>query len=143
MDHYQNVAKNLKEICEECKNYGTNQCVPSNCRIGFAAAAIKLAQNNGEQVIENGVKLIPTGDMKFYEEYAIAKSIASICRLCKDCNENHSEECIVSLSRRSVESTYLKDAVVYPGNVLMYLMNISKESPDFANKIKKEFAQLS
>ena len=80
--------------------------------------------------------------MKIYEENAIAKSIASVCKLCKECKENHSENCIVSLSRRSLESTILKEEVVYPGNVLMYLFDVAKENSNFTDKIKVEYNQL-
>ena len=142
MDYFEKVETSLKEICEECKYDGTNQCVPSRCNIGFALNAIRKAKINGEQAIKDGTKLIPTNDMKFYEENAIAKSIASVCRLCKDCRENHSEDCIVSLSRRSLESTRLKEEVEYPGNVLMYLVNVAKQNSSFADKIKTEYIHI-
>jgi hypothetical protein len=138
---YEKVEKSLKEICEECKFYSTNQCVTSKCNIGFAINAINAAKVNNQQVIKNGTKLIPRNDMKVYEENAVAKSIAGVCKLCKECKENHSEDCIVSLSRRSLESTQLKDEIVYPGNVLMYLSNVAKQSPSFSDKIKAEYIQ--
>lgn len=138
---YEKVEKSLKEICEECKFYGTNQCIPLECNIGFAANTIKAARTNGQQIIKDGTKLIPGNDMKVYEESAVAKSIAGVCKLCKNCREDHSEDCIISLSRRSLESTRLKEEVAYPGNVLMYLVNVAKENPEFSEKIKTEYLQ--
>lgn len=138
---YDKVEKSLKEICEECKFYGTNQCVPSKCNIGFASNAIRTAKVNGQKSIEDGTKLIPRNDMKVYEENAIAKSIANVCKLCKECKENHSENCIISLSRRSLENTYLKDEVAYPGNVLLYLINVARQNQRFSDKIKVEYLQ--
>ena len=142
MNCFEKVEKNLKGICEECKFYETDQCVPSKCNIGFASNAIKAASINGQQSIKDGIKLIPKNDIKIYEENEIAKSIASVCKLCKNCKENHSEDCIVSLTRKSLESTRLKENVVYPGNVLMYLVNVSKENPSFSDKIKIEYSQM-
>jgi len=142
MDCYENVETSLKEICEECNYYETNQCVKSACNIGFAVNAIKNATMNGQMAIKDGTKLIPITDMKFYEKNAIAKGIASVCRLCKDCRENHSENCIVSLCRRSLEGTYLKEKVDYPGNVLMYLVNVEKQDSSFANRIKTEYIHI-
>lgn len=139
---YNKVEKSLKEICEECKFYGSNQCVPSKCSIGFASNAIKTAKLNGQLAIADGTKLIPRNDMKVYDENAVAKSIAGVCKLCKNCRENHSEDCIISLSRRSLESTRLSEEVDYPGNVLMYLVNVAKENPRFSNKIKTQYDQL-
>jgi len=142
MDCYEKAETSLKEICEECNYYETNQCVKSTCNVGFALNAIKNANMNGQIAIKDGTKLIPITDMKFYEKNAIAKGIASVCRLCKDCRENHSENCIVSLCRRSLESTYLKEKVEYPGNVLMYLVNVEKQDSSFANKIKTEYIYI-
>ncbi len=142
MDYFEKVEASLRELCEECKDYSKESCVKSKCYIGFASNAIKAARKNGEKVIKDGAKLIPKEDMKYYEEKSISKSIANVCRLCKECKENHSEDCIVSLTRRSLESTHLKEQVVYPGNVLMYLINVSKENPDFADKIKNEYILL-
>lgn len=142
MGCYDKVERSLKEICEECRFYGTGECVPSKCNIGFSSNAIKAAKDNGEQAIKDGTKLIPSNDMKIYEENAIAKSIACVCKLCKECKGNHSENCIVSLSRRSLENTRLKDEVVYPGNVLMYLVNVAKQNESFSDKIKTEYVHL-
>lgn len=142
MNYYEKVEENLKKICEECKFYGTSQCVPSRCNIGFASNAIKAAKINGQQVINDGVNLMPKNDMKVYDENLIAKSIASVCKLCKECKGGHSENCIVALSRRSLERTHLKDDVVYPGNVLMYLLNVSKQDSSFSDKIKAEYDQI-
>lgn len=132
MNCYEKVETNLKEICEECKFYETSQCVPSRCNIGFATNAIKAADVNGQQAIKDGAKLIPKNDMKIYEENAIAKTIASVCKLCKNCKEKHSENCIVSLTRKSLENTRLKEEISYPGNVLMYLLNVAKENQSFS-----------
>lgn len=80
--------------------------------------------------------------MKVYDENVIAKSIASVCKLCKNFQENHREDCFISLSRRSLESTRLKEEVDYPGSVLMYLVNVAKENPEFSNKIKVQHAHM-
>lgn len=142
MDHFEKIEESLKELCEECKDYKTNRCIKSKCYIGFASNAIKAAKVNDEKVIKDGVKLIPKEDMKYYEENAVAKSIANVCRLCRECEEKHDENCVISLARRSLETTCLQERVVYPGNVLMYLLNVSKQNDDFANKIKNHYMQL-
>lgn len=142
MNYYDKTVASLNEICEECKYYGCSECVPSKCNIGFSLNAIKSAHINGEKSIDDGVKLIPKNDMKMYEENALAKSIACICKLCKECRGNHNENCIISLSRKSLESTRLKEDVVYPGNVLTYLLNVAKQNQVFSNKIKTEYIQM-
>lgn len=142
MDYFEKIETSLKNLCEDCKDYSTARCIKSKCYIGFAENTIKAAKVNGEQVIQDGTRLIPKEDMKFYEESSIAKSIANVCRLCKGCKENHSEDCIVSLTRRSLESTRLKEDVVYPGNVLMYIVNVAEQDSYFADHIKNQYIEL-
>lgn len=142
MDFYKRVGENLKKICEECKFNGTSQCIPSRCIIGFASNAIRTAKIKGQQTIEDGTKLIPQDDMKVYDENLIAKSIASVCALCKECKENHDENCIVSLVRRSLENTHLKEDIIYPGNILMYLVNVAEQDRAFSEKIRNEYTQI-
>lgn len=88
----------------------------------------------------DGDKLIPKHDTKYYKEEMIAEGIASVCKLCKECRTNHSEECIISLSRRSLENTILKENIDYPGNILMYIMEVSKQSEDFAHLISAAYS---
>lgn len=52
----------------------------------------------------------------------MARCIASICKLCKVCNERHNENYAVPLARRSLESIFLKGMVYYPGNLLTYII---------------------
>lgn len=142
MNCYEKVEEGLRQICAECKFHKTNKCVPSSCNIGFASNAISKAVVKGQQSIRDGIRLIPKGDMKVYEENSVARSIANVCKLCKQCRENHSENCIIALSRRALERTCLGEDVVYPGNVLMYLINVAKQDPVFSGKIKNEYSQL-
>lgn len=142
MNFYENVELNINKICEECTFYGTSQCITLKCNIGFALNAIKAAKINGQQAIKDGSKLIPQNDIKVYDENLIAKSIASVCMLCKECKKGHSENCIVSLSRRSLENTLLTEDVIYPGSVLMYIVNVAKQNPILSDKIKTEYTQI-
>lgn len=38
--------------------------------------------------------------------------------------------------------TVLQEDVSYPGNVLMYLVNVAKQDADFADKIKNHYIQF-
>jgi hypothetical protein len=85
--------------------------------------------------------IIPTQDMKYYKDVLIARSIAEVCKLCKECRDNYSEQCIVSLCRRSLENTVLRENTPYQGNVLMYLMGVHKQNPTFAEQIKLAYKE--
>jgi len=139
MDYLNNLESNIKEICSDCCHKGTEKCNYRKCNIGFAKYVVENIKDKSIKSIEDGENLIPKDDLKYYDEKIIARGIANICKLCKDCNENHSENCVVALTRRSLEYTQLKDKIAYPGNVLMYLMNVSKQKPEFAEAIKQEY----
>jgi hypothetical protein len=143
MDYLSNIENNLKEICSDCTSRGTDKCNYRLCNIGFVDYVAKNIKNNSTYVIEDGERLIPKDDFKTYEEKVIAHGIANVCRLCKNCNENHSENCVISLIRRSLEYTQLREQVTYPGNVIMYLMNIAKQNPEFAELIKEEYTRIA
>src|SRR5471030_451926 len=141
MDYLNNLESNIKEICIDCCHKGTEKCNYRMCNIGFAKYVVENIKDKSIKSIEDGENMIPKDDLKYYDEKIIARGIASICKLCKDCNENHSENCVVALTRRSLEYSQLKDKIVYPGNVLIYLMNVSKQKPEFAQAIKQEYME--
>ncbi|EKQ55816.1 MAG: hypothetical protein A370_02531 [Clostridium sp. Maddingley MBC34-26] len=132
----------MKEICGDCCQKGSDNCNYRKCNIGFAKYVVENIKDKAIKAIEDGENLIPKDDLKYYEDKIIARGIANICKLCKDCNENHSENCVVALTRRSLEYTQLKDKIEYPGNVLMYLMNVSKQNPELAESIKLEYLSI-
>lgn len=139
MDYLNNLESDIKELCSDCCYEGSEKCNYRMCNIGFAKYVVENIKDKDMKSISDGENLIPKNDLKYYDEKIIASGIANICRLCKDCNENHSEDCVVALTRRSLEYTQLKDKIAYPGNVLMYLMNVSRQKPELAEAIKKEY----
>ncbi|MFT8313817.1 MAG: hypothetical protein ABF633_06110 [Clostridium sp.] len=142
MDYLNNLENNIKEICDECGYKGSEKCNYRKCNIGFADYVAKNIKNNFTYSIEDGESLIPRDDLKYYDEKIIARGIANICRLCKECNENHSENCVIALIRRSLEYTQLRDKTAYPGNVIIYLMNVSEQKPEFAELIRQEYTSI-
>ena len=139
MDYLNNLENNFKEICNECCHKGSDKCKYRKCNIGFADYVVKNIKDNSTYTIDDGENLIPKDDFKYYDEKIIAKGVANICRLCKECNENHNENCIIALTRRTLEYTQLKDKIAYPGNIILYLMNVEKQKPELAELIKQEY----
>lgn len=142
MNYIDNTIKDLQQICVECKNYGTDQCIISKCNIGSALSVANSIQKNGITFINDGLQLIPKEDMKHYDNRMVARCIASICKSCKQCMKDHNENCTVSLARRSIESIILKEIIHYPGNILTYIIKVSEQNQDFANLIKEEIQLL-
>jgi hypothetical protein len=138
MNDIENTIKNLHQICLECKNYGTDQCIRSKCNIGFTLSAVNSIRKDGITFINDGLQLIPKEDMKQHDNAMVARCIASICKTCKQCMKGHNENCSVSLARRSIESIVLKEIIDYPGNILTYIIKVAEQNQDFANLIKEE-----
>jgi hypothetical protein len=142
VDYLNNLESDIREICSDCYYKGTEKCNYRICNIGFAKYVVKNIKDKSIKSIDDGENLIPKDDLKYYDEKIIARGIANICKLCKDCNENHSENCVVALTRRSLEYTQLKEKIEYPGNVLIYLMNVYNQKPEFAEAIKQEYMSI-
>jgi len=142
MDYVDITMNNLREICEECINNNTSNCVKTNCNVGFSIIMMEYVKKEKGKILKEGFSLVPKEDAKYYDENKIARSIASICKLCKECNEHHTELCIISLARKSIEGTVLKEIMLYPGNVLVYIINVAKQNKIFSDQIMEEFRKL-
>ncbi len=142
MSYVDRTIKNLHNICLDCENLGTTKCIRAKCSVGFSLNLIDLVKENKVMIIKDGLTLIPKEDTKYYDDRMIAICIASICKLCKGCNENHTELCVVSLARKSIEGVVLKELLDFPGNVLTYIVSVAEQNEDFANLIMKEFKRL-
>ena len=142
MDYLKDLENNIEEICNECSHRASERCNFRRCNIGFADYVIKNIKDNQTYSIDDGENLIPKDDFKYYDEKVISKGIANICRLCKECNENHSENCVIALTRRTLEYTQLKDKIAYPGSIIPYLMNVAKQKPELAELIKEEYMRI-
>lgn len=142
MNYINNGINNLKQICADCKDYKTENCIKSKCNIGFALSSMESIQRNGISIVNDGFRLIPKEDMKHYDKAMVARCTASICKTCKQCMENHNENCSVSLARRSIESIVLREVIDYPGNTLAYIIKVAEQDKDFADLIKKEIQLL-
>ncbi len=67
MDYLNNLENNVKEICDECSQQGSEKCNYRKCNIGFADYVAKNIKNNSTYSIEDGESLIPKGDLKYYD----------------------------------------------------------------------------
>lgn len=116
----------MKEICDDCCQKGLDNCNYRKCNIGFVKYVVENIKDKVIKFIEDGENLILKDDLKYYEDKIIVRGIVNICKLCKECNINYSENCVIVLMRRFLEYMQLKDKIDYLGNILMYLMNVLK-----------------
>lgn len=131
---FSQIEKDLEACCQECDLNASDSCEGSKCLVGFAKKIVKFSKVNGSLSIAGGNTLIPSTDFKIYNTQPIAKNLADTCKQCKNCRENHSDDCVIALIRKSLENTMLKENIDYPGSVLMYLMQVSKQNSELADR---------
>ncbi|CCO08790.1 hypothetical protein [Desulforamulus hydrothermalis] len=125
----------LNDFCRDCDLFNTGQCKEATCLIGFAKKVINFAEQKGVLDIPGASNLIPKNDFKPYYQDQISRAIAASCKLCRECRDNHSSDCVVSLVRTSLESAVLQEQIDYPGSVFMYLAKVKQQNDELSGQI--------
>ena len=126
----QSIKKSVEGCCDEC---GT--CQGKNCLIGFAKLVVDYATVKKALAIPNGLKLVPTGDFKNYDPEQISAALATINKECKNCMDSHEDNCIINVTRSSLEVALLGDHVPFSGNPLSYVMSLSEINAEMGAKV--------
>ncbi len=61
--------------------------------------------------------------------------IAHILKECKDCKEDHVENCIINVIRNCYEVGLFGDVLSYEGSALQYLMKVKEDFPEKSAQI--------
>jgi hypothetical protein len=122
---------------EEC-----NACTGKGCLIGFAKLVSEYAETKKALSIPNGLKLVPSGDFKVYEGDAVASALAVINHECKNCMDNHDDNCVINIIRSSLEVALLGEHLSFTGNPLAYIMAFSQVNPELGQKIMAAYRDL-
>nr|WP_238446394.1 hypothetical protein [Desulforamulus ruminis] len=133
--NFETLMKMLNDFCQNCDTLSAGQCKESTCLVGFAKKVLHFADQKGVLDIPGASKLIPQNDLKPYYSDAISKTIAESCKLCKECRDNHSPDCVISLVRTSLEHAVLQEQIDYPGSVFMYLAKVKQQSEEISTQI--------
>ncbi len=80
-------------------------------------------------------------DFKVFDEEELEKAIAHILKECKDCKEDHTENCIINVIRNCYEVGLLGDIHPYEGSALQYLMFLKANFPDRAARIAEIYME--
>lgn len=121
-------------LCGQCRN--------TACNIGFAKRCISDYKKAPKKEVPGGTDNIPTTDFRTFDEVELETAIAHILKECKDCKEDHSENCIINIIRNCYEVSLLGDTHVYEGSALQYLMFLREHFPDQAACIADVYASL-
>lgn len=130
-----NLSSLLNDFCRDCDLNASCQCKEATCLIGFSKKVIRFAEQKGVLDISGASNLIPKNDFKPYYQEQVSKAIAESCKQCKECRDNHSPDCVISLTRTALESTVLQEQIDYPGSVFMYLAKVKQQNNELSSQI--------
>lgn len=131
------VENDLENCCRSVAVCG--QCQNEACIIGFAKQCVKEYQKEPKKEVPNGVERIPTMDCKVFEQADLEIAIAHILKECKDCKEDHVENCIINVIRNCYEVGLFGDVQPYEGSTLQYVMRLKSDFPDRSVQIAEAY----
>ena len=132
------LVENDLENC--CRNEAVcGQCQKSGCIIGYAKQCVKEYQNEPKKEVPDGTERIPTTDCKVFEQIDLEIGIAHILKECKDCREDHVENCIINVIRGCYEVGLFGDVQPYEGSALQYVMRLKSDFPDRSAQIAEAY----
>ncbi|BAF59178.1 MAG: hypothetical protein HPY89_06395 [Pelotomaculum sp.] len=137
------IYKHFEKLCSGCDKLNTPECRESSCLIGFGKRALRFSISKGVLDIAGAKKMIPTGDFKVYYLEVIAPGLAETCRQCRQCQDNHSPDCVIALARTCLEYTVLQSEIDYPGSVFQYLAKVRDQAPELSALIAAELKKSS
>lgn len=135
------IDKDLKHCCRGEDLCG--ECQGTHCVIGYAKRCIANFKQAPKKNVPSGVRNIPTMDVKLFDEVELETAIAHILKECKDCKEDHTENCIINVLRNCYEVGLLGDIQPYEGSSLQYLMFLKSNFPEKADQIAGIYSSLS
>jgi hypothetical protein len=122
------VLENAVEKC--CKTEAEcGGCNKLKCLVGFAWNVAKYGNDKGMTRVAGGKQLLPVDDYRVFYEDDVIVALAETLKQCKNCSDNHDEDCSVSLIRGSLEHALLGENLDYKGSVLSYLMELQTVNP--------------
>lgn len=127
------ISRDLENCCRSEATCG--QCQEEACIIGYARQCVSNYQKEPKKEVPNGTEHIPTMDFKVFDEAELEIAIAHILKECKDCKEEHTQDCIINVIRNCYEVGLLGDVHPYEGSALQYLMYLSSNYPDKSVRI--------
>ncbi len=142
MEYSKMMDAALAEQCGNCFAGTGARCDETGCLVGFSQKCLDH-YHNGEVRIAGGVSRIPVDDLKAYDKEDGARVIAIACKWCRNCEGNHSEDCVVALCRRSMEFATIGKELEYKGSSLLYLKELAENDSELSQMVMSEFSGLS
>lgn len=137
-------VSSIKTAVEACcrGDHECGSCQGRQCLVGFAKLVSEYAGSKKVLSIPGGLKMVPTGDFKVYDADDMAIALAVINNECKNCMDNHDDDCIINIIRSTLEVALLGQHVDFSGNPLSYVMELVKINEENGNKVMQAYRSL-
>lgn len=135
--NYDKMVTDLSKCCLKKDNCG--ECDKAACIVGYAQNCIIKCMKESVTFVEDGSDNIPFMDFKVYNEEEFERGIAHILKMCRSCQENHYENCIINIIRNCYEIGLFGETQKYEGSNLRYLNMIHQQFPQKAERVIEEF----
>ncbi|MZP30472.1 hypothetical protein GTO91_12185 [Heliobacterium undosum] len=137
---FEEISKKLDSLClhgEACRT-----CEKNKCLVFFSRKVANYALAKKVTNIPQGCSMIPNQDLKIYSEKEIIEALALVLLQCKDCRDNHEEDCSVNIVRTCLEYALFGDKLPYRGSTTMYFLDAHKSSERIGKQLKETFIQM-
>ncbi|MGE5554441.1 MAG: hypothetical protein ACM3XZ_11115 [Betaproteobacteria bacterium] len=133
------LAEAVQRCCKTVEECG--ECDKLHCLVGFAMTVAKYGAAKGVARVDGGERLLPRNDYRAFYEDEVVAAIAATLHQCKNCRDNHEQDCGVSLIRLALERALLGENLEYHGSVLTYLLDLEQRHARFGKLVKEAFEQ--
>lgn len=125
--------RDLGKACLTEASCGT--CAKEKCLIGYAKSCLSTCVKNKVTYVMDGMDNIPGIDAKVYDEERLADGIAGILKICRSCEEEHFDNCIINVIRSCYEVLLFGNEREYHGSAFAYLTELSAEGQHNADLV--------
>ncbi|OEF97798.1 hypothetical protein BHF68_13245 [Desulfuribacillus alkaliarsenatis] len=137
MINYEELISQLGECCiTDC-----GICKKDECLVGYCKQSLTSCLKQKDEFLDGGMEGIPYNDSKIYDNDSIINSLASLLLQCRNCNVYHDDECIINITRSSLEIILLGDYQDYKGSTLVYFNDLKSVNKEIADKVLASFQQ--
>ncbi|HBS60391.1 MAG: hypothetical protein AAGU23_05100 [Bacillota bacterium] len=131
VDHIQKAVENCCLACTVCHG--------KNCRVGFAKIMSGYAGLKQRLSIPRGIDMVPSGDDKAYNPDRVANALAVINYECRNCMDNHEDNCVVNIARSAMEVLLFGEHVEFCGNSQEYMQKLSRLNAEYGAKVTQAY----
>lgn len=135
------IKNKLESLCLSLAHCRT--CDKNKCLVWYAQTVCSIELNSQNQMIKNGINMVPTGDAKEYDLNSVIDTLALTLSACNECGGEHFENCNINILRLTLTHALvgIGDLFDYRGSVTLYLLNMVKINSVIGNRIVSAYVK--